>query len=84
MGRAFTYWHVETARHEAILANGTAAETFCDAAGRAAFDNYAGYLARYGADRVVPEMHQPRITSARLVPDTVAARLGIYPVRLCA
>jgi hypothetical protein len=34
-----TYWHVELDRHDAILAEGLAAESYLDTGNRAAFDN---------------------------------------------
>ncbi|MDG1529855.1 MAG: Hint domain-containing protein [Paracoccaceae bacterium] len=73
----FTYYHVETAAHDVIIANGAPAETFIDYAGRAAFDNHQEYLDLYGAERIIPEMDRPRISSARMVPDAIKARLGI-------
>jgi hypothetical protein len=73
----FTYYHIETKNHDVVLANGLAAETFIDAAGRTAFDNHAEYLELYGAERVIPEMDRPRISSARLLPDAIKARIGL-------
>lgn len=72
---AFTYYHVETEHHDVILANGSPAETFVDAAGRAAFDNHQEYLDLYGTERVIPEMPRPRISAARHVPQPIKARL---------
>ena len=72
----FTYYHVETEAHDVILANGTAAETFIDYAGRQVFDNYAEYEALYEAERIIPEMERPRISSARQVPPQIKARLA--------
>ncbi len=73
----FTYYHIETENHEVVLAEGAPAETFLDAAGRTVFDNYREYLDLYGAERIVPEMDRPRITSRRLLPPKIRARLGI-------
>lgn len=72
---SFAVYHVETENHDVILANGTAAETFIDAADRTAFDNYGEYLELYGADRIIPQMPLPRISSPRLVPQTIRDRL---------
>ncbi|SNR99792.1 Hint domain-containing protein [Antarctobacter heliothermus] len=72
-----TYCHIETEVHEAILANGTPSESFVDYAGRHGFDNHADYIARYGADRLIAEMALLRISSRRMLPETVRARLGI-------
>ena len=78
-----TYYHVETADHDVILAHGAAAETFVDYAGRAAFDNFADYLARHGAEHTLPEMTRPRITSARQLPAAIRARLDPGTAPLC-
>lgn len=72
-----TYYHVETEAHDIILANGTPAETFVDAVTRANFDNYAEYIDLFGAERIIPEMDRPRISSQRLLPQTIRERLGI-------
>ena len=71
-----TYYHVETEGHDVILANGAAAETYVDYVQRAVFDNYAEYLALYGEDRNIHEMAMPRVSSARLVPPAIKARLN--------
>ncbi|TNF23183.1 MAG: Hint domain-containing protein [Rhodobacteraceae bacterium] len=73
----FTVYHVETEDHDVILANGAPAETFIDYIGRKAFDNFAEYLALYGAERIIREMPNPRISASRLVPLGIKARLGI-------
>ncbi|MEM9970953.1 MAG: Hint domain-containing protein [Pseudomonadota bacterium] len=72
----FTYFHIETEAHDAVLANGAAAETFIDPAGRKGFDNYAEYLDLYGADALIPAMDRPRISSARMLPENIKARLA--------
>jgi len=76
MDQYFTYYHIETEDHDAILANGAPAETFIDYAGRQSFDNYAEYEALYGAERIITEMDRPRISTARLVPPQIKARLA--------
>lgn len=68
LGDRFTVYNIETEQHDVILANGAPAETFNDAAGRAAFDNYQEYLDLYGTERLIPQMPMPRISSARLIP----------------
>ncbi len=73
----FMFYHVETQAHDVILADGTASETFEDVAGRMEFDNHQEYLDLYGAERIIPEMARPRISSRRLLPETIRARLGI-------
>jgi len=75
---SFTVYHVETEDHDVILANGAAAETFIDYVGRAAFDNHGEYLELYGCERIIPEMARPRISTPRLLPDAIKARLGIF------
>ena len=72
-----TVYHIETEDHEIILAEGAPAETYIDYAGRRAFDNYAEYVALYGADRAIAENPAPRISSARMLPAALCARLGI-------
>jgi len=67
----FTYYHVETEAHQLILAENCPAESYLDMPGRESFTN--------GAERadapLIAEMDLPRITSARLVPSAVLARL---------
>ena len=75
--QSVVYYHVETADHDAIVAEGAPAETFIDYHARRSFDNYAQYEALYGAERIVPEMALPRISSQRLLPDHVRAKLDI-------
>ncbi|WP_082176086.1 Hint domain-containing protein [Pseudaestuariivita atlantica] len=73
----FVVYHVETEEHDVILANGAPAETFIDYLGRRNFDNHDEYLALYGAERIIPELPQPRISAARHLPAHIAQRLGI-------
>lgn len=75
-----TYYHVETATHDILLANDAPAETFVDYCGRQSFDNYDAYLAACGADRLIPEHPLPRIAARRLVPAAIRARLDGLPV----
>jgi len=77
LGARFTVYHIETEDHDIILAEGMPAETYIDYAGRRAFDNYAEYTALYGEDRAFAENPAPRITSARMLPPSLRARLGI-------
>ena len=75
-GQTIAYYHIETHAHDAILANGAAAETYIDYVARSSFDNHAEYLALYGVDTAIPEMPLPRISSARLVPVSLRDRLS--------
>lgn len=72
-----TYYHIETAAHDTILANGAAAETFVDYIGRRVFDNHAEYVALYGDEPVIAEMTLPRVSSRRQLPADLRARFGI-------
>ena len=74
---SFIVYHIETKDHDVILANGAPAETFVDAVTRSHFDNYQEYLDLYGAERIIPEMDRPRISSRRLVPQAIRTRLGL-------
>ncbi len=69
----FTYWHVETADHSLILAEGVAAETFVDNVDRERFDNWDEYLVLVGQAEPVAEMDLPRAKSHRQVPAAVRA-----------
>ncbi|NKX43989.1 hypothetical protein [Roseicyclus persicicus] len=60
-----------------IVANGAPAETFIDYVGRQVFDNYAEYVALYGEERIITEAPYPRISTPRLLPSALKARLGI-------
>ncbi|MDS9469784.1 Hint domain-containing protein [Paracoccus sp. MBLB3053] len=71
-----TYYHVETEGHEIIVANGVAAETYVDYITRRVFDNYAEFATLYGEDRTIAEMSLPRVSSARLLPPPIRARLA--------
>ena len=77
LGDSCTVYHIETENHDIILAEGAPVETYIDYAGRQAFDNYAEYVALYGADRPIAENPAPRISSARMLPAALCARLGV-------
>ncbi|MDJ0631169.1 MAG: Hint domain-containing protein [Rhodobacter sp.] len=73
----FTYYHVETTGgHELIIAEGVAAESYVDYADTEGFVN-AGE--RDGL--TIPEMDLSRISSARLVPTAIRARLAARTAR---
>lgn len=69
---AFTYFHIETEAHDLILAENLRSETYVDYAGRGGFDNACEHPA---PDRIIAEMPLPRVTSARLLPAKLKARL---------
>lgn len=71
-----TFYHVETEGHMVIVANGSAAETYVDYVTRRSFDNYDEYVDLYGDERTIVEMDMPRVSSARLVPAAIRARLN--------
>ena len=82
LGPRFEVFHIETAAHELILAEGAPAETFLAHVGRHRFDNRAedeASSAATGAD--IDEMALPRIKSARQLPTALRERLA---VRACA
>lgn len=68
----FTYYHIDTGAHEAVLAEGLPAETLFDYSGRQVFDNEDEHA------HVAPilEMDLPRITSPRLLPESISARIA--------
>ncbi|MEQ8488544.1 MAG: Hint domain-containing protein [Marinovum algicola] len=76
MGEFYTVYHIETENHEVILAEGTPAETYIDYIGRSHFHNYSEYVALYGEERTIAEMDRPRISTPRLVPAAIRARLA--------
>ena len=84
MPTKFTWWHLELEEHEAIVANGVAAESFIDYNGRSGFDNYGEYRDLAGSERHIVEMPLARICSQRLLPDELRGFLGIEAVRVAA
>ncbi|MDG3042431.1 Hint domain-containing protein [Roseicyclus marinus] len=77
LGATYVVHHIETEGHDIILAEGVPAETYIDYAGRRVFDNYAEYVALLGEEREIIENPAPRVTSARMLPPAIRARLGI-------
>lgn len=67
----FTYYHIETDAHELLSVEGIAAESFIDYADRDGFDN-----GDEAAQRDIAEMDMPRVSSARMVPQHIRARLN--------
>ncbi len=77
LGDRYTVFHVETAAHDLILAEGVPAETFLDTVTRRRFDNVADYEALYGDTvPVLAEMPRPRVKSARQLPQDLRLRLA--------
>ena len=68
----FTYYHIDTGRHELVLAEDAASETYLDAVGREAFVN-----GHEQADApIIAEMAVPRIVARRMVPQDVVEHLS--------
>jgi hypothetical protein len=70
----FTYYHVELASHELLLAEGVPAESFVDNVERTHFHNWDSRIAPAEA---IMEMDMPRAKSARQVPTAIRHRLGL-------
>ena len=69
----FTYYHVELATHELLLAEGLAAESFVDNVDRMHFHNWD---ARTAPDQSIVELPYPRVKSARQLPRALRRRLA--------
>lgn len=69
----FTYYHVELASHELLLAEGVEAESFVDNVARMHFQNWDE---RNATAEPIVEMALPRAKSARQVPASIRRRLG--------
>jgi hypothetical protein len=76
MPEIFRYYHVETAAHDLILAEGTPAETFVDNVSRMAFDNWAEFLEICGGEPPTGEMDYPRVKSFRQLPPALRQQLA--------
>jgi hypothetical protein len=72
----FVYYAVETATHEAILAEGCPAETFVDHVARARWDNAADHAALHPAAPAIAEMQLAHAKSRRQVPAATLARIA--------
>ena len=79
-GESYVVYHIETEDHEVSVAEGVFAETFIDYGTRSAFDNYAEYDVPDGGGHALQELPYPRLAAARLVPDGIRRRLGLYAV----
>jgi hypothetical protein len=83
MPEIFTYYHVELANHELILAEGAPTETFVDNVDRMAFDNWAEHQALYGSEAEIVEMPYPRVRSARQLPMALRRLLAARAAAIC-
>jgi hypothetical protein len=83
MPEIFTYYHVEVANHELILAEGAPTETFVDNVDRMAFDNWAEHQALYGGEAEIVEMPYPRARSARQLPMAMRRLLAARAAAIC-
>lgn len=70
----FTYYHVELASHELLLAEGVQAESFVDNVDRMHFHNWDE---REAPEAAIEEMPYPRAKSARQLPGVIRRRLGM-------
>lgn len=75
LGDRYSVYHIETEAHETVIANGAPAETFLGGTGQGASEAQDTHAA--AGDRQIAEMPLPRISSARLLPQGLRARLGI-------
>jgi hypothetical protein len=72
----FAWFSIETAAHEAILAEGCPAETFMDHVPRRLWDNHAEYVALHGAEPPIAESPLPHAKSRRQVPRAILAGIA--------
>jgi hypothetical protein len=70
----FTYYHVELAAHELLLAEGAATESFVDNVDRMGFANWAEHAA-LGESAPIVELDLPRAKSQRQVPSALRQML---------
>jgi hypothetical protein len=84
MPEIFTYYHVELADHELILAEGAATETFVDNVDRMAFDNWEEHERLYGSEADIVEMPYPRVRSARQLPMAMRRLLAARAAAICS
>lgn len=76
VAEVFTYFHIELAAHDLVLAEGVPAESFVDHVDRRIFDNWAEHPAAETEELgSIEEMDLPRAKSARQVPMALRARL---------
>jgi hypothetical protein len=72
----FTYYHVELASHELLLAEGVAVESFIDHVDRMHFHNWAEHETLADAGPIA-EMPYPRAKSARQLPPHIRRRISL-------
>ncbi|MBS0641351.1 MAG: Hint domain-containing protein [Proteobacteria bacterium] len=76
------YYHVETADHTLILAEGAPAETFIDNIDRLGFDNWTEHEALHPESAPIAEMDLPRAKSHRQVPRRIRELLMVRALTL--
>jgi len=64
----YTYYHIELAAHDLIVAEGIFAETFVDNVDRLGFDNWEEYQSLGIESSEILEMEYPRAKAARQIP----------------
>jgi hypothetical protein len=69
------YFHIETERHELIIAEGAPAETLFDNGLRDHFDNHADYSERHPHPEPMIELDLPRICYPRQLPQAIRRKL---------
>ncbi|MEM9222099.1 MAG: Hint domain-containing protein [Pseudomonadota bacterium] len=72
-----TYYHIDTAQHHLVFANGTPAETLIDdVTARESFDNFSEYIELFGRTPCeVRELPYPRAMSRRQLPGRIGLLL---------
>jgi hypothetical protein len=82
MPEIFRYYHIETAAHDLILAEGAAAETFVDNVSRMAFDNWQEFMELCDNEPPTGEMAYPRAKSQRQLPAMLRSHLAAMATQL--
>jgi hypothetical protein len=85
---AFTYFHVELAGHEVIVAEGVPTESFIEAGERTQFHNWSERASAVGDAMTKTELPYARVKSARQLPTAIrrliAARVAALEISLAA
>jgi hypothetical protein len=75
-GPVLSYYSLEVAAHEVLLAEGAPAESFMDHVPRTAFHNHADFQALYPEGRTIVELPLPVARAHRQVPQAVRAQIA--------